>query len=159
MKITLYAILFIGSMMGLNFCKSDQKTDDKTQTAAVDTTKPKTLSIADELAPPDSDYTGDYFKKYENGIVKVRGFFRFGKKHGTWMYFYPNGLKWSEAYFENDKMNGESNVYHENGKLYYSGFYTMDKPVGTWKFYDSTGVLAQTKVYDSIPPVKKEPKK
>lgn len=154
MKTIAYVLLFAGGMAGFNCCKSGQKTDETKQEVATDTTKKATITIADELAPPDSDYTGDYFKKYDNGIVKVRGFFRFGKRHGQWMYFYPNGLKWSEAYFESGKMNGESNVYHENGKLYYSGFYSFDKPVGTWKFYDTSGVLATTKVYDSIPKTK-----
>ncbi|MFL5753644.1 MAG: toxin-antitoxin system YwqK family antitoxin [Bacteroidia bacterium] len=157
MKTTAYLLLLIGSMSGLNFCTSGPKKTETVTTAKTDSAQKASMSITEELAPPDSDYTGDYFKKYDNGIVKVRGLFRFGKRHGTWTYFYPNGLKWSEAYFENNKMNGESSVYHENGKLYYSGFYKQDIPVGTWKFYDSTGVLAATKVYDSIPKVK-EPK-
>jgi antitoxin component YwqK of YwqJK toxin-antitoxin module len=117
-------------------------------------TKPK-QEIINPLAPPDSNYTGDFFEKYNNGIIKVRGYFRFGKKSGKWMYFFPNGLMWSEAFFDNDKMHGESNVYHPNGKLMYTGNYNHDVPIGKWMFYDSSGVLANQKVYDSIPKAKK----
>jgi antitoxin component YwqK of YwqJK toxin-antitoxin module len=99
------------------------------------------------FTPPDSNYTGDYFEKYNSGIVKVRGFYRFGKKSGKWMYFYPNGKLWSEAFFNEDKMNGESRVYHPNGELYYSGFYKMDIADSVWNFYDSTGVLRDTRKY------------
>ncbi|MEO6303912.1 MAG: hypothetical protein ABIP51_12145, partial [Bacteroidia bacterium] len=32
------------------------------------------------IMPPDSIYTGDYIDKYNSGITKFKGFFRFGKK-------------------------------------------------------------------------------
>ncbi len=151
MKHLLFLFLLTGSL-SLNFCTSTkQKTEEAANNTQADSAKIKNL--ADNfLAPPDSDYTGDYFQKYDNGIIKVRGFFRFGKKHGKWMYFFPNGTLWSEAFFENDKMHGEHNVYHENGQLYFTGQYNHGKAIGTWSFYDSTGVLAATKKYDSISP-------
>src|SRR6187431_791216 len=41
------------------------------------------------ILPPDSTYSGEYTDKYDNGIVKFRGGFRFGEKHGQWFSFYP----------------------------------------------------------------------
>lgn len=117
--------------------------------------KEKIASLKNYLAPPDSNYTGDYFQKYPSGIIRLRGYFRQGKKSGKWMYFHANGNLWSEAFFENDLMNGESKVYHPNGKLYYEGGYNLNKPKGIWKFYDSTGVMVVTRNYDSIPIPKK----
>ena len=34
------------------------------------------------ILPPDSNYSGDYIDKYDNGLVKFRGTFRFGERHG-----------------------------------------------------------------------------
>jgi hypothetical protein len=134
-------------------CQSEKTNPVK---EAISNNKPDSNNVAVEvgdsyLEPPDSTYTGDYFERYDNGIIKVRGFFRFGKKHGKWMYWHPNGLMWSEAFFENDKMEGESKVYHPNGKLYYEANYHNHEPSGTWKFYDTTGTLVTTKNFDKQP--------
>ena len=154
MKKTLYLLIVI---TGLAACQSTQKNDFNTAPPPVvtkDTAAAKAQSemdkIADELSPPDSNYTGDFFLKYESGVIKTRGYFRFGKRHGQWFYFYPNGQIWSEALFENGLMNGPSVVHHPNGKTYYEGSYKLDKAFGTWKFYDTSGVLAITKNYDSL---------
>ena len=106
--------------------------------------------MVDEMAPPDSNYTGEFFLKYDNGLMKVKGFFRFGKRHGQWYYYYPNGYLWSDGFFDNGKMNGPTKTYHENGKMYYEGAYNMDKAIGTWNFYDSTGTLIHERAYDSL---------
>ncbi len=129
-------------------CNNNQK--DLASVNAADSTSIDLTKKENQIGvftPPDSNYTGDYFEKYNTGIIKVRGFYRFGKKSGKWMYFYPNGLLWSEAFFNEDKMNGESRVYHANGELFYSGYYKMDVADSVWHFYDSTGVLRETKNY------------
>jgi hypothetical protein len=105
--------------------------------------------MVDEMAPPDSNYSGEFFLKYENGLMKVKGFFRFGKRHGQWFYYFPNGMLWSEGLFDNGKMTGPSKVYHPNGKLYYEGGCKFDKAVGVWNFYDSTATLLLVRTYDS----------
>jgi antitoxin component YwqK of YwqJK toxin-antitoxin module len=140
--------LFFFSVFLYSSCNSNQN-DISTNTNR-DSTKINLTGKENQIGvfnPPDSNYTGDYFEKYNTGIVKVRGFYRFGKKSGKWMYFYPNGILWSEAFFKDDKMNGESRVYHPNGELFYSGFYKMDVADSTWNFYDSTGILRETKKY------------
>jgi antitoxin component YwqK of YwqJK toxin-antitoxin module len=105
--------------------------------------------MVDEMAPPDSSYSGDFFLKYDNGLMKVKGFFRFGKRHGMWYYYYPNGFVWSEGLFENGKMSGGSKVYYENGKMRYEGNYKNDLAVGAWNFYDTLGMLQFVRTYDS----------
>lgn len=144
-------------LISFNACKSDQKDITEDSKPVADSAKKgkslKELGIG-VFEPPDSSYTGDYFEKYHSGVIKVRGFFRFGKKSGKWMYFFQDGKLWSEAFFENDKMNGESNVYHPNGQLMYSGHYNMDKADSVWMFYDSTGKMVEKRDY-SIPKNKK----
>jgi antitoxin component YwqK of YwqJK toxin-antitoxin module len=154
-------IVLFSVLLGITLftsCKSEGKGEGESGLSndVPDTvSKEKIAAAQNYLAPPDSNYTGDYYKKYPNGVIQIRGFFRQGKKTGKWMYFHPNGNLWSEAFFDSDQMNGESKVYHPNGKLFYEGFYAKDKPRGKWKFYDSTGVMVNAKNYDSIPSKKK----
>ncbi len=97
--------------------------------------------------PSDSMYTGNIEDKYPNGVVKYKGFYRFGKRHGEWLYFYPNGNLWSECKYNRGKMNGKTNTYHPNGKLFYSGFYKDDKKDSIWIYYDSTGKQLYKELY------------
>jgi len=147
-------ITFITS--GLMFaCTSTKKTDATTTPVTVLDSANKQIQsqmdkIVDDLAPPDTDYTGEFFQKYENGVVKTKGYFRFGKRHGQWFYFYPNGYMWSEAFYDNGKMNGHAKVYSENGKLYYEGDYKQDRAIGVWTYCDSIGKPIEERTYDTL---------
>ncbi len=99
------------------------------------------------ILPPDSEYTGDYIDKYPNGIIKYKGFYRFGQRHGQWIAFYDNGLPWSEQTYDKGIRDGANIVYFENSKVRYKGFYKNDKRDSTWTFYDSLGTLIKTMVY------------
>jgi len=147
-----FVILF-SAIVALAACQSNQKTE-MGKTDAVDSSAKKVQSVintmVDEMAPPDSNYSGEFFLKYETGLMKVKGYFRFGKRHGQWFYYYPNGLLWSEALFDNGKMNGTSKAYEINGKVKQEGFYKQDKPVGEWNFYDTSGVRIFVRTYDSL---------
>lgn len=125
--------------------KAEQKIDSSTAAAQSYINK-----MVDEMAPPDSNYSGDFFLKYDNGLMKVKGFFRFGKRHGQWYYYYPNGYLWSDGFFDAGKMTGPTKVYHENGKMYYEGAYKDDKAIGIWNFYDTTGAKIFVRTYDSL---------
>jgi len=92
------------------------------------------------IEAPDTNYTGDYLDKYENGNTKFKGFFRFGKRHGQWVAFYANGLLWSECFYDKGLRNGANNVYFENGKPRYKGWYKHDLRDSLWIFYDQFGV-------------------
>jgi antitoxin component YwqK of YwqJK toxin-antitoxin module len=111
------------------------------------------------IMPPDSNYTGDYIDKYPNGIVKYRGFFRFGKRHGQWMSFFPTGIIWSEMHYDKGLRHGPNIAYYENGKKRYEGFYKNDGRDSTWSYYDSTGVLLERLEFRNDGMVKKLPLK
>lgn len=136
-------------MVSCQGSKKDEKKDANLDSAA-QASQSFINKMVDEMAPPDSNYSGDFFLKYDNGLMKAKGFFRFGKRHGQWFYYYPGGYLWSEGFFEDGKMTGASKVYHENGKLYYEGDYKGDKSVGIWNFYDSSGVRIHIRTYDSL---------
>ena len=93
------------------------------------------------IVPPDSTYTGDYTDRYASGIVKFRGYFRLGLRHGQWMSFYPNGLLWSEMHYDKGLRHGPNTAYFDGGQVRYSGFYKNDLRDSIWSYYDSTGVL------------------
>lgn len=145
-------IILFTSLVVLAACQSNQK--NVLEKNVVDSSAAQVASeidkMVDEMAPPDSNYTGEFFLKYENGLMKAKGYFRFGKRHGQWFYYYPNGLLWSEALFNNGVMDGPSKAYQENGKLKQEGNYKMDKPVGDWNFYDTSGIKIFVRTYDSL---------
>ncbi|MCU0360004.1 MAG: hypothetical protein MUF75_04685 [Bacteroidia bacterium] len=95
------------------------------------------------ILPPDSNYSGEYTDKYDNGIVKFRGAFRFGERHGQWFSFYPNGTLWSELHFDKGLRHGPNITFYENGKTRYTGFYKDDLVDSTWTYFDSTGIKVE----------------
>jgi antitoxin component YwqK of YwqJK toxin-antitoxin module len=111
------------------------------------------------IIPPDSNYTGDYIDKYPTGIIKFRGFFRFGKRHGQWMSFYPSGLLWSEMHYEKGLRSGPNVTYYENGKKRYEGFYKLDLRDSVWTYFDSTGNVQEKFLFRNDDLVKKMPGK
>lgn len=106
------------------------------------------------ILPPDSEYTGDYEDRYKNGIVKFKGQYRFGQRHGMWLSFFDNGLKWSELEYDKGNRNGLNIVYYTNGKTRYKGFYKNDLRDSIWQFYDTTGTLVQTIKYNKDKEIK-----
>jgi antitoxin component YwqK of YwqJK toxin-antitoxin module len=161
----LLIIAFLATMVASSCQTPGKKDSQKTNVdSAASSANSAINKMVDEMAPPDSAYSGDFFLKYDNGLMKAKGFYRFGKRHGQWYYYYPNGFLWSDGFLDNGKMNGPTKVYHENGKMYYEGEYKMDKAVGVWNFYDTSGAKVFIRTYDSlgnvmndqeIPPVKK----
>lgn len=99
------------------------------------------------ILPPDSAYTGDYIDKYPNGIIKFRGQYRFGKRHGHWMSFFPNGELWSEMFYDKGLGEGPNIVKYENGKTRYEGFFKADEKDSVWNYYDEKGVLVEKVFY------------
>jgi antitoxin component YwqK of YwqJK toxin-antitoxin module len=150
-------ILLISILVILISCQSNSDSSDvkekineltiNTNTVNSNSSKNNQLEELFIKPPADSSFTGNAEEKYPNGIVKYKGFYRFGKRHGEWLFFYPNGLLWSECTYNRGKMNGKSNVYHPNGKLYYSGYYKNDLKDSIWVYYDTSGNEVMLELY------------
>ncbi|MBC7862532.1 MAG: hypothetical protein IAF38_06110, partial [Bacteroidia bacterium] len=121
--------------------KENEMRSDSVANAKPDSVPKKVFN--DPTVPPTPEYSGDHVVKYPNGITQYRGFFRFGKRHGTWATFFDTGELWGETSYDNGKKEGKSVVYFKNGKVKYEGFYKNDKQSGTWKFYDEAGTLVK----------------
>ena len=126
------------------------------QKIVVDSLKKKNPLL---ILPPDSNYTGEYVDKYNNGITKFKGNFRFGKRHGQWMSFYPTGLAWSEMHYDKGLREGPNLTYFENGKVRYAGYYRKDVRDSIWLYYDTLGNIAEKVLFKNDRIIKKLPLK
>lgn len=115
--------------------KVESKSDS---TKAVIKTKGGTLPERNNVAVPD----GNYEEHYKNGILKIKGFYLKGQRHGQWASFYENGNLWSEQQYTNGKKDGQNVSYYPNGKKRYEGNYRNDTASGIWKYWNEDGTLA-----------------
>ena len=150
-KLRIFSVIFI--LLSLSSCKNavdevesvKAKGNARKDSFSVQSVPEKTYK--DPTLPPTADYSGDHIVKYSNGITNMRGFFRFGKKHGRWASFFPSGQLQSETQFDNGIRTGKACVWYTNGKVMYEGEYKNDVKTGEWKSYDTSGVLIDTKKY------------
>jgi hypothetical protein len=153
-KNKLILVLAFVALCSLFSCESGERPEEKARRDSLSTVAEKhridSLKRRNPLliVPPDSNYTGTYVDKYDNGIVKFRGFFRQGQRHGQWMSFYPNGIAWSEMHYDKGKREGPNITYFEDGRVRYAGIYKNDLRDSIWVFYDSTGHIAERAVYE-----------
>lgn len=143
-KIVYSLVVLAGFGLFLVSCGSEQTENDtkqKEDSLKAVTAAPKENTANSQFATPapDVDYTGDYVDKYPNGIIRASGFFRFGQRHGQWMYFYENGIKWSECFYDKGKKHGETIVYFPNGQVHQKGWYKNDLRDSLWFYYDESG--------------------
>jgi len=141
---TLLSTVFVCFSLLFTNCKSGQTENNQAkQDSLTGAANTKTVTINKynkyAISPPDTDYTGDFVKKYPNGITQFQGAYRFGLRHGQWISFYENGEKWSESFYDKGKRHGATNVYYSSGKLHYAGWYKNDLKDSLWLFYDETG--------------------
>lgn len=143
---TIIWLIVIGTW--LLSCSGDpEKSNEKKLQDSIASTKKDSNAYRDPTLPPSPDYTGDHIVKYKDGITSIRGFFRFGKKHGKWAAFFPSGELQSETEFSNGNKTGKTMVWYPNGKIMYEGSYTNDERTGTWTTYDSTGKITSQVSY------------
>lgn len=136
-----FTIFLLITITFFSNCKSNQASETAKQDSLKTANSNTVSAVVNKylIAPPDSDYTGDYVDKYPNGIVKFSGFYRFGQRHGQWMAFYENGNMWSECYYDKGKKHGASNVFYSNGKPQYKGWFKNDLRDSLWLFFDTLG--------------------
>lgn len=92
--------------------------------------------------------SGIFEERYDNGIIKVRGNYAGGKRHGSWVSFFNTGKTWSEGLYVNGVREGMATVWYENGQKYYEGKYAKGKETGIWKFWKEDGTLMKAIDYD-----------
>ena len=143
----LFYNLLIG-IYSLTGCSSgtgeNKKEEELKKTISVDTSLRGLVGVIEKNPPVQQ---GDYIVQYPNGIIKMRGYYRNGKRNGQWTSFFQNGNVQSEGFFKDGLRDGSAKVYYENGKIYYEGYYKEGREVGKWVFYDTSGVKVNEKDY------------
>jgi antitoxin component YwqK of YwqJK toxin-antitoxin module len=84
---------------------------------------------------------GEYIQYYKNGVTKIRGMMKDGKRDGLWKSFYENGSPWSETTFKDGLKEGKTTTWYENEKKRYEGYYKMDAESGKWLYWNEKGEL------------------
>ena len=124
----------------------------KSNSSEKDNAKPITpAKTYDFTSPSGKDSTavqdGESILRYKNGVIKMRGFMKAGKRDGPWQSWYENGLQWSESIYDNGIKNEKTTTWYENGQKRYEGFYTNDKPSGVWIYFNEAGKKVNTQDY------------
>lgn len=119
-------------------CASESKDDQNTthEPLVLDTSMKDLVGVIEENPPV---MNGDYVEKYDNGIVKMKGYYINGKRNGQWTGFFADGKLMSEGFFKDGLRDGKAIVYHQNGQVYYTGYYNNGREVGKWVFFAEDG--------------------
>ncbi len=91
-----------------------------------------------------------YFNdNYKNKIYQ-KGYYKDGKKEGSWYTYYKNGNLNSEMEFKNNRQNGKVSIYYKNGKLQEQGYWKQNRWVGEYKFFFNSGKIKYLWYYDDF---------
>jgi antitoxin component YwqK of YwqJK toxin-antitoxin module len=115
--------------------KNDNKTVNKD--SIQNTMRDSVIAEHTDSIPP--VWTGDYVKKYPNGVVMMHGEYKYGKRWGQWQSFYQDGKLWSEGYYKDGKREGKGIVYYPNGQKHLEGVYTAGRMTGKWNIWSEDG--------------------
>jgi hypothetical protein len=149
-KLFFIAALLFGGIV-FTSCSGDKS---EPQTVLEDELSPSTPPNPDAEAPvvvksvPDNDPNlkeDVYTEKYDNGVIKIKGYVLGGKRDGEWMSWYSNGKPWSACTYRAGILNGPIQTWYENGQKRFSGSYMNGKRSGKWTFWKENGELDNEK--------------
>lgn len=87
-------------------------------------------------------FSGDVFKKLENGQYTLTGSFDKGFKSGEWIEYYDNGQKRTvRNYSSEGKLNGVEEKFIESGQLISKGSFKDNQKSGLWENYYNNGSI------------------
>lgn len=89
------------------------------------------------------EYTGKSDEYYENGQLFKTGYYKQGKKEGSWQYYYKNGAVWEEGVYQEGEKIGVWKKYHQNGEIASLGEYDGNyNRIGIWKYWHDNKQLS-----------------
>ncbi|HLN53474.1 MAG TPA: toxin-antitoxin system YwqK family antitoxin [Lentimicrobium sp.] len=71
--------------------------------------------LIEEVNFRDDSLHGEYIQYYENGLVKIEGYYKMGKFDSTWTYYNISGMKVGDGKYENG--SGIQRAYYPNGRI------------------------------------------
>lgn len=117
----------------------------------------KSLSVTPPNSPvpkqvADSIWDGDYVEKYENGVIKKRGYIKGGLASGDWLTFYDDGKPYSRGTYHLGYRTGYGVSWYHDGSKSSEGYYNQGKTVGKWKYWSEQGHNLVEKDYGGVMP-------
>ncbi|HXC05275.1 MAG TPA: hypothetical protein VNZ86_11020 [Bacteroidia bacterium] len=124
---------------------SDGNMKKKGEQAGSDTCGRLVCSPADKRnrKRTDSIADGEYVTRYPNGIIRMKGLYKNGKREGEWVAYFESGKVQSEGFFTAGNRDHHGIVYYDNGNKMYEGDYKDGIQVGKWKYYKEDGSLKE----------------
>lgn len=80
----------------------------------------------------------DYF---DNGVLRLEGGIRNGKRNGLWRYYNPNGILTGESTYLDGDLSGPQKTYYLNGGIHTEYYCDSNKTNGLYKEYYENGQL------------------
>lgn len=95
---------------------------------------------------------GNYLLYYENGQVKIEGYYNMGLYDSTWTYFDITGMKVGDGSYKNG--SGLQRAFYPNGKLRLTVPYENNKRNGYEIWYNQEGIEVNRVLYKNDVPLK-----
>ena len=89
----------------------------------------------------------NYYEKFSdlpytgNVTGRIQGYFKNGKKNGSWTFYYSSGQLFKKGNFKNGKEEGVWKDFDSNGKLNSKGKFVNGKREGFWEYFKSNGKI------------------
>jgi hypothetical protein len=143
-------------------CNPDQpanSADSVVTTGPADQNVPplKSLSVTPPNSPvpqqiADSIWDGDYIERYDNGVIKKRGYIKGGLASGEWLTFYEDGKPYSRGTYHLGYRTGYGVSWYHDGQKSSEGYYNQGKTVGKWKYWSEQGHNLVERDYGGVMP-------
>jgi antitoxin component YwqK of YwqJK toxin-antitoxin module len=93
-----------------------------------------------ELINFNPTHAGKWIGWHKNGIKKIEGEYKAGKKEGKWIEWHENGIKMSEEEYKEEKLEGKRNAWYENGQIMTEEKYKEGNKEGKYILWYNGGI-------------------
>ena len=83
--------------------------------------------------------SGRLITNYDDGGLRLEGYYLNGQKQGTFRWWYPSGELGSEELFESNKKEGECRMWYANGQIKQLAYYRNGELKGKIKYWNEDG--------------------
>jgi len=90
---------------------------------------------------------GFWKKKYKNGNIAYRGFFKDDKPRGDFNRYHENGILRAKMIYSSCGDSAQAVLYYYNVRNVAEGSYYMSQKDGEWNYYAQSGRLVLTETY------------
>jgi antitoxin component YwqK of YwqJK toxin-antitoxin module len=93
-------------------------------------------------------FSGSYFEFYKSGRLKVKGYFKAGKRSDKWEGFYEDGNKFFTGYYDEGYKSDLWMKYFDAGVMSWKGSFFKDMRAGFWRYFYENGKLKMMTRYE-----------